>query len=561
VAITWNVAQQTSIRAVTIDAGDAAIGLDVGAGADYARWADGSFNLGGGGVVEDVAVRGGGVGLRLAAAQFFLRNVTLSGAREVGLRVWQLGWSLVVLALRVSDAPLGVDVAGLAGTLQLLDADFARIGGGAAVRSDGASPLYLQNVAGDASVRWVLDGGHPPPVAALAAGRVFDGGRARGGGALPLPPLAAARAAGVPLACGGGLCGGSAEDAATRVPHVPLPEWGADAAGERIGNALEEGAKGDGATDDTAALRAALAKYRTLFLPFGIYVVSDTLTLRPDGRLVGEGLSVLSLAAGAPGFGGPAPKPLLAVPPGAAARVADVVVFHANCGNGGAVLLEWGGGPAASIHDFTMLVAVAAAAKAVVLGGAPGVGAGYFSNTWWPAAMSYIPAAAVGRGGVVARAARRRARAPPAAAAAAACDPYTKLGVISGGQGPLFLAGVNFEHAVEGELLLAAGATNHIVLGLQTEEAPIALSLNGTLNAVVFGALGAWWNVSERVPAAVAAVRPRPAAAGAFDVAYRLFGVAVPIAAGDGALVIDSKWSIPAGSGFQGAAAVINSGA
>lgn len=469
------------------------------------------------------------------------------------MRAWQLGWSLVVLALRVGGTPLGVDVAGLAGALQLLDATFSRIGGGTAVRSDGASPVYLQNVVGDASVKWVLDGAHAPPVSALAQGRVFDGGRARAGGTVPLPPLAAARAGGVPLACGGGLCGGSAEDAATRVPHVPLPEWGADAGGEPIGNALEEGCRGDGERDDTAALAAALSKFRTLFLPFGIYKVSDTLTLRADGRLVGEGLSVLALAAGAPGFEGPTPKPLLAAPPGADVRVADVAIFHANCGNGGAVLLEWGGGPAASVHDFSMLVAAPAAAKAVVLGGAPGVGAGYWSNTWWVAAMSYIPSAALGRGGVVAR--RRRG------VGAAPCDPYTKLGVISGGAGPLFLAGVNYEHSVEGELLLVAGATNHVVLGLQTEEAPVALSVNGTINAVAFGVLGAFWNASQRVPAAVDAVRPRPAAAGVFDVLYRLYGVAVPIANSDAALVIDSLWAIPAGSGFEGAAVVLNSGA
>jgi hypothetical protein len=65
---------------------------------------------------------------------------------------------------------------------------------------------------------------------------------------------------------------------------VPLPEWGtaAAAAGEAIGNALDAGARGDGATDDTAALQAALDAHRFLFIPFGIYVVSDTLRLRAD---------------------------------------------------------------------------------------------------------------------------------------------------------------------------------------------------------------------------------------------------------------------------------------
>ena len=168
VALTWNVAQQTSIRFVTIAAGSAAIGLDVGAGTDYAKWADGSFNLGGGGTIEDVTITGGGVGLRLAASQFFLRNIDVSDSREVGVRVWQLCWSLVLLALRVANAPLAVQLVGpLAGTLQLLDAEFSSIAGGTAVSTDGSSPLYLQNVRCDASVAWVLDGALPPPVAAL----------------------------------------------------------------------------------------------------------------------------------------------------------------------------------------------------------------------------------------------------------------------------------------------------------------------------------------------------------------------------------------------------------
>lgn len=47
------------------------------------------------------------------------------------------------------------------------------------------------------------------------------------------------------------------------------------------------GAKGDGTTDDTAALRAAIAKHRTLYFPSGKYRVTDTLELKPDTVLIG----------------------------------------------------------------------------------------------------------------------------------------------------------------------------------------------------------------------------------------------------------------------------------
>ena len=171
--------------------------------------------------------------------------------------------------------------------------------------------------------------------------------------------------------------------------------------------------------------------------------------------------------------------------------------------------------------------------------------------------VSYIPTAALGNGGVV----RKLSHQPrPYPAATAPCSPYTTIGIVSGGKGPLFLAGVNFEHSVDAELVLVAGATNHVILGLQTEEAPVALSLNGTVNAVVFGTLGAFWNASQRVPAAVLAVRPDPIGKGAFDMAYRLYGVSVPAAESDAALVIDTKWVVPGGEGFQGAVGVFNSG-
>ncbi len=47
------------------------------------------------------------------------------------------------------------------------------------------------------------------------------------------------------------------------------------------------GAKGDGVTDDTAAIRRAIAEHAVLYVPEGRYVVSDTIELRPDTVLIG----------------------------------------------------------------------------------------------------------------------------------------------------------------------------------------------------------------------------------------------------------------------------------
>ena len=47
------------------------------------------------------------------------------------------------------------------------------------------------------------------------------------------------------------------------------------------------GVKGDGKTDDTAAIQQAIDTHRVLYFPIGRYVVRDTITLKPDTILIG----------------------------------------------------------------------------------------------------------------------------------------------------------------------------------------------------------------------------------------------------------------------------------
>jgi glucan 1,3-beta-glucosidase len=59
----------------------------------------------------------------------------------------------------------------------------------------------------------------------------------------------------------------------------------------------DAGAKGDGKTDDTAAINAALianAGCKITYFPHGVYFVTDTIHVPPGSRLVGEVWSVIS---------------------------------------------------------------------------------------------------------------------------------------------------------------------------------------------------------------------------------------------------------------------------
>jgi len=57
------------------------------------------------------------------------------------------------------------------------------------------------------------------------------------------------------------------------------------------------GAVGDGVTDDTAAIQAALAAASNVFIPAGVYVISSPLTLSNNHKLIGAGYDNTRIAA------------------------------------------------------------------------------------------------------------------------------------------------------------------------------------------------------------------------------------------------------------------------
>lgn len=82
-------------------------------------------------------------------------------------------------------------------------------------------------------------------------------------------------------------------------------------------NVTTLGLKGDNATDNTAALREAIADHQTLYFPIGRYRVSDTITLRPDSILIGlhPMATQIVLPDNTPAYAGEGePKPLLEAP-------------------------------------------------------------------------------------------------------------------------------------------------------------------------------------------------------------------------------------------------------
>lgn len=118
-------------------------------------------------------------------------------------------------------------------------------------------------------------------------------------------------------------------------------------------NLKELGAKGDGVTDDTKVIQDAIDKYQTIYVPQGLYRVSETILMKPNTVLIGlhpiaaqfvigESTNVFS------GFG--APKPLIEAPRGGTNIITGIGLFTGEY-NYRAVACKWMAGAGSMLDD------------------------------------------------------------------------------------------------------------------------------------------------------------------------------------------------------------------
>ncbi|MBN9659368.1 MAG: SMP-30/gluconolactonase/LRE family protein [Acidobacteria bacterium] len=157
---------------------------------------------------------------------------------------------------------------------------------------------------------------------------------------------------------------GAASAFRTDLQATPIPALPADhadlpalpAQGTWV-NVQTLGVKGDGTTDDTAALRSAIAAHRALYFPMGMYRVTDTIRMRPDTVLVGlhPSRTALVLADGTPAFQGlGGPVAVLEAPRGGTNLVAGLGIYT-NGVNPRAVAALWMAGQESMMNDVRFL--------------------------------------------------------------------------------------------------------------------------------------------------------------------------------------------------------------
>ncbi|RXD05921.1 gluconolaconase [Sphingomonas sp. UV9] len=298
-----------------------------------------------GNIGQDLRFFGGRYGILTEktspAWQYTLLDSTFEGQRDAAIREHEAGLTLVNTSIR--NVPVGIEIdRGYGDWLWGRDVRFENVSDAAVVISN-EDNVYTQIGFENATASGV-------PVFA----RFRDSGKTVAGrGAryrvkafsygLTLPGLGApgayeTRVDAAPIAA----MPKRVEPAIRSLP--PVAEWF---------DVRSQGAKGDNASDDTAAIQRAIDRHRVVYFPSGFYRVSDTLKLRSDSVLIGlhPDLTQIVLADDTPAFRGIGPaKGLVESAKGGAAIVSGIGLFTGGV-NPRATALVWKAGAESLVDD------------------------------------------------------------------------------------------------------------------------------------------------------------------------------------------------------------------
>jgi sugar lactone lactonase YvrE len=137
-------------------------------------------------------------------------------------------------------------------------------------------------------------------------------------------------------------------------PEVPT-DIPAMSAMDSWANVRSLGVTGDGKTDDTDALLAAIDKHATLFFPSGNYRVSRPLTLKPDTTLIGlnPGTTQLSLLDGSSAFRGEGSPVGIIVAPKDGRNIVRSIAITTGSSNPRAAAVIWMAGKNSLLDDVS----------------------------------------------------------------------------------------------------------------------------------------------------------------------------------------------------------------
>ena len=349
--IHWQVAQATSLQNIRFE-------MVVGGGNN--RQLGIFMDNGSGGFMTDLVFNGGNYGAFFGNQQFTTRNITVNGANTAIYMNWNWLWTFK--SLTVNNCKLGIDMAQggndqSVGSVLIQDSTFINTPNAINTsRTDSSAPaaggtLIIDNVDFSGSSAAVVGTGGTT----LLAGGKRVASWAQG----------FAYTTGIDGAANG-TCNPSGAPSASRktiqgaltAPNKPtslLNSQGAvferskpqyeNVPSSSFVSVKSAGAKGDGTTDDTAAIQAVFDKVKPdqiVYFDHGAYLITSTVNVPKNIKITGE-IWPLIMASG-PAFSDESkPTPVFQVgKPGddGAVEISDLI-FETKCPAAGAILMEW----------------------------------------------------------------------------------------------------------------------------------------------------------------------------------------------------------------------------
>ncbi|KIM76034.1 glycoside hydrolase family 55 protein [Piloderma croceum F 1598] len=305
---------------------------------------------GSGGFMGDLVFDGGKYGMWVGNQQFTVRNLTVNNANTAVFGNWDWGWTFQ--NININNCQVGFDLntgSGAVGAEAIIDSTvkntpiFIRT----STTSSSSSPrsLLLNNIKltnvpiaiGVNGGATVLKGStESTTIGTWGQGNIYSG--TSGAAKFTQGSITAATKP------------SSLLDGSGKVFGRTHPQYETYAVSQFV-SVRDEGAKGDGTTDDTAAITAIFAKYancKIIFFDAGTYVVSSTITIPSGVKMVGEGWSVI--AGKGTAFQDQAnPKPVVKVGSVGSSGPVEItdMIFSTIGPAQGAIVVEW------NVHEST----------------------------------------------------------------------------------------------------------------------------------------------------------------------------------------------------------------
>ncbi|KAF7325959.1 hypothetical protein MKEN_00446800 [Mycena kentingensis (nom. inval.)] len=289
-AIHWQVSQATSLQNIVFQMSTAA---------DTAHQGIWQEN-GSGGFMGDLVFNGGRYGMWVGNQQFTVRNVTINNAQVAIHAEWNWGWTFQ--NLNINNCGIGIEMT-TGG-----NEDQQTVGGEAIIDANVVNtPVFVQtSVASNGQLNGAivlnnvkLD--NVPTAVGVAGGAVVLAGTT---GTTTIESWGQGN-----VYTGSSGTGKFVQDNIAKATKAPSfldssgkifgrgrPQYESYALSQIV-SVKAEGAKGDGTSDDTAALQAVFDKYagcKIIFFPAGTYIVTSTLDIPVGSRIVGEAWSTLA---------------------------------------------------------------------------------------------------------------------------------------------------------------------------------------------------------------------------------------------------------------------------